>query len=578
MRAAIRPVDSDGIQRVDTSPGGASGEDGRNTTPLVTDMPDSEPELLLWPWALCTMRFGAALAIVLEAVYLTVDEARLGSHGEPVFAYRLLTIVGTLVFLALTRTEWFKRNWRTAAAGICLLALACEAAAALARGCTPPLFIMAMLVMVGASSVFPWSTRWQAIPIAGGLAVAALCNWARPMADSFTVYYWMALAAAAGFSWVAAMLGDRYRRALSDWTQALAAAHRRRLDDLAEREALTAERELALRELHESEATLRKIIEANTDIMAITRLDGSYLQVNTDFGYRAKVVGRNALDLAVWADPRDREEFVRRLMAEGSVRDMEAMFRDRDGAYRPHLMSGALIELRGERVIVSTARNISGVKETRRQLLDAREQLSARVAALEVSESRLRAEIAERERAIEERARLERRAAESEALLRRIFETSPDAIAITDAASGEMIEFNQEFTRLVGLPREEIFGRRVADLNMWVEREQMREYARRLRADNFAHNLEAQLRDRDGKISEYLISGVRVEVGSRDCIVSMTREVGALKRVQRDLMGAREQLSAQVDALRASQDRLRAEIADRREAERRVQESERKLR
>ena len=564
MGAAIRTVKPDRTRRGDLALAGPPVVDGPNIPAEAAERTDAES--LVWPSAVRTMRAGAALAIVLEAAYLWVDDSRLGANCGPVFAFRLFSIACLVVFLALTRTEWFRRHWRITGVGVCFAALAGEAAVALARGSTPSLFIMAMLVMVGASSVFPWHPRWQATPIAASFAVAALCDWARPLAGRFTGYYWMALTAAAGFSWIAAMLGEQYRGALSNRMKALSVAHRRLLADIAEREAIAGERERAQRELQESEATLRKIVEASPDVMSISRLDGTYLETNTDFGYKGrKIIGGNALDLAVWADPRDREEFIRRLRAEGSVRNMEAMFRDRDGGYRPQLISGALLDLRGEQVIVSTARDISDFKQTRQELIAAREKLSAQVDALRASQERLRTEIAERRQA-------ERRAHESERKLRLMFETSLDAIAVARLSDGRLLDVNMEFCRLTGYTREQALGIAPGEMNIWADRDQLRQCMGELRERGFVRNLETEFRQRNGTVRPYLFNAVVVEIGGEKCIVAATRDISDLKRTEREMIAAREQLSAQVQALSDSQFRLRAEIAER---ERVVNERER---
>ncbi|WP_176473047.1 GAF domain-containing protein [Sphingomonas lenta] len=79
------------------------------------------------------------------------------------------------------------------------------------------------------------------------------------------------------------------------------------------------------------------------------------------------------------------------------------------------------------------------------------------------SEVRLICEIADRTWATLERARFEERMAESEALLATFMENAPIGMHLKDA-DGRYIRVNQELAHAIGRPREDILGRRVAEI------------------------------------------------------------------------------------------------------------------
>jgi PAS domain S-box-containing protein len=96
--------------------------------------------------------------------------------------------------------------------------------------------------------------------------------------------------------------------------------------------------------------------------------DHRYIEVNETFqrlsGWkRGEVIGRTPLDIEIWADPNQRIEFIKRLLAERSVRDLEAKFRTKDGRIRAGLGSGELIELNGEQCALFVFADITEVKQ-----------------------------------------------------------------------------------------------------------------------------------------------------------------------------------------------------------------------
>ena len=80
--------------------------------------------------------------------------------------------------------------------------------------------------------------------------------------------------------------------------------------------------------------------------------DGCYLDVNETFEqltgwYRDDVIGRSPSDINLWVDPHQRPLFMKQLLAEGSVRDLEIRIRRKDGQIRTTLGSAELIEVNG---------------------------------------------------------------------------------------------------------------------------------------------------------------------------------------------------------------------------------------
>jgi len=139
----------------------------------------------------------------------------------------------------------------------------------------------------------------------------------------------------------------------------------------------TAELRRSEAQLKASETKLRKIFEACPETIVITSMvDGRYIDANQrieGLGYTfEELKGMKATGMT-WADRIQLLTFVRDLNEHGFVQNMEANFKTRDGIIVPGLISGAVVELDGERCAVTFSTDISRLKQTERALIDARE-------------------------------------------------------------------------------------------------------------------------------------------------------------------------------------------------------------
>ncbi len=129
--------------------------------------------------------------------------------------------------------------------------------------------------------------------------------------------------------------------------------------------------------LRHSEAKFSTAFRSSPDGLALARVpDGRLLDVNDAFlrisGYaREEIIGRTTTELGLWADPADREEYLRRLQQGAHVRDLEGPFRNKAGERRHCLISGELVRLGDEVLSLTTLRDVTDEKRAageRRQL------------------------------------------------------------------------------------------------------------------------------------------------------------------------------------------------------------------
>jgi len=142
-------------------------------------------------------------------------------------------------------------------------------------------------------------------------------------------------------------------------------------------------------------------------------------------GYsREEALGRTGLELGVWVNAEERDEFwdaVRR--SGGSIRERECRLRNRHGKISNMLGSGAIIVLNGEDHLLFMMIDISERKKAE--------------AELQASEARLR---------------------ESEARFSAAFHASPIITASSRASDAKFVLANDAFLNWAGYERDEVLG------------------------------------------------------------------------------------------------------------------------
>ncbi|MGZ6227915.1 MAG: PAS domain-containing protein, partial [Candidatus Binataceae bacterium] len=183
-----------------------------------------------------------------------------------------------------------------------------------------------------------------------------------------------------------------------------------------------------------------------------------------------------------------------------------------------------------------------------------RAELIAWMDRLRTSRQVLTEALAESAAIMAEREIAERRLREGETMLRTVFDSAPDNIAITRMSDGATLEVNREFLK-TGYTREEILGVAAVKVGRW-NRPQLRELVRRLRAHGSVRNFEAELRNKDGRVVPSLVSAAMVELGGEQCVISMARDITDLKRTQHELTRAREVLAVELRELEINRRQL----------------------
>ncbi|SEA00794.1 PAS domain S-box-containing protein [Desulfuromusa kysingii] len=121
--------------------------------------------------------------------------------------------------------------------------------------------------------------------------------------------------------------------------------------------------------LHESEEKFRIAFKTSPDAVNLNRLhDGVYVDINESFthimGYRAEeIIGKSSVELNIWKNQKEREDLVAQLSKNGYIENLKAEFIAKDGVIKTGLMSARIIEISGEKLILSITRDMTEYKQ-----------------------------------------------------------------------------------------------------------------------------------------------------------------------------------------------------------------------
>lgn len=111
-----------------------------------------------------------------------------------------------------------------------------------------------------------------------------------------------------------------------------------------------------------------------------------------------------------------------------------------------------------------------------------------------------------------------------------VFNACPDAVAISEKATGRYLDVNPAFEAVLGYGRAELLGRTSVELGIWgdfAERDRMLE---ELAAHGRLANFETRFRNRAGELFTALISVELTVLDGVECLILVGRDISARKR------------------------------------------------
>jgi PAS domain S-box-containing protein len=251
--------------------------------------------------------------------------------------------------------------------------------------------------------------------------------------------------------------------------------------------------------------------ESPLPMSILTLRGGRYLDVNDAFlrisQYRCdEVIGRTAEELKIWNDPADRATVMKLLRESGSVRDLEVTFRLKQGT-RIGLFSAELIDIGGEKCVLTITNDITERKSTEDELRASEERFS------------------------------------------KAFNASPMSMGIIALKSGRWVAANDSWLAESGFSREDVIGRTPDELGLWADPSERRRLFDLLRESGSARDLEVKYRTRAGQIRTSLLSAEIIDVSGEKCVLAITKDITEQKQRESELVNARREWQSTFDAM-----------------------------
>ena len=128
----------------------------------------------------------------------------------------------------------------------------------------------------------------------------------------------------------------------------------------------------------------------------------------------------------------------------------------------------------------------------------------------------------------------------SEERFAKAFHSSPFPMSINTLEDGRFLDVNQRFLERTGLSREEVIGRRRAELDLWVDPEEAARFSDATQANKRLRNFEAQLKGINGQSAYYLLSTEVIELDGQPCLLVASDDVTERKHLEEQLNQAQK--------------------------------------
>ncbi|HOS97937.1 MAG TPA: PAS domain S-box protein, partial [Deltaproteobacteria bacterium] len=196
--------------------------------------------------------------------------------------------------------------------------------------------------------------------------------------------------------------------------------------------------------------------------------------------------------------PGDSARYIELVQARGRVDRFDTRFRKKDGTLRDVVVSGSILEVGDQRHLLTIVHDVTEQKRSAELL-----QLSEQKFSL-------------------------------------AFQSSPDAISISELGTGRIIDINRAYERRTGYSREELIDHTTTELGIWAHPEERERFMDALRRDRALNLFEAALRTKAGQLRDMLLSATVIAIGGTEYILSMARDITKRKSMERALRESEE--------------------------------------
>ena len=154
-------------------------------------------------------------------------------------------------------------------------------------------------------------------------------------------------------------------------------------------------------------------------------------------------------------------------------------------------------------------------------------------------------------RDVTERIRSMEALKQSEDKFRKAFYTNPDSIVISRLNDGKIVSVNKGFTQIMEYTEAEVIGKTSSELNIWSNPEDRETLKNCLKKDGFIDNFEAIFCSKSGELGYGLMSAAIIEIDGEPHTINITRDIRIRKRIEEELIYAKNKAEESEEQLRA---------------------------
>ncbi len=209
------------------------------------------------------------------------------------------------------------------------------------------------------------------------------------------------------------------------------------------------------------------------------------------FGYTAEdIVGRTGIEVGLWKNPGARDSVIEKIRQENRLAGLELDFLTKDGREVTCEVSSSFFTVNRQMCVLTAFKDVT-----------ARKQVEA---ALRASEEKFSG----------------------------AFRASPDAISITEKASGMHLEINEGFTRLTGYTPSDVIGRTARELNIWADYNERAKLIRTLENNGRVLQQEMRVLSKEGRELLVAVSIEPLIINNVECMVLTSRDITDQKLIE----------------------------------------------
>ena len=129
---------------------------------------------------------------------------------------------------------------------------------------------------------------------------------------------------------------------------------------------------------------------------------------------------------------------------------------------------------------------------------------------------------------------------QSEERFAKAFRMAPGPMMMMTLDGLRILDVNAAFAAATGWRREEVVGRREAEVALLGESRAREDFERQIRSTGRVASLDVQLRSKDGVARDYMLSADLVEIHGEHCVLSVMLDITERKHTETELLAAIE--------------------------------------